>query len=192
MSAQPAKNVKAPKESGLTVISPEAMAMYAYVWRPRPAMDPTKEAQFSIVLLFKKGTDLSTLRSAARLAATKKWGNKIPGNIKNPFRKGNTDRPDDPIFKDVEFITARTNSKPGIVDAGAQPILDELEFYSGCKCRASLYAMAYDTVGNKGVTFLLNNIQKLGDGPRLSGRKPAEEEFSAVEGENDDDDDNPF
>jgi hypothetical protein len=45
--------------------------------------------------------------------------------------------------------------------------------------RASLRAFAYDTNGNKGVSFGLNNIQKLGEGQRLDGRKAATDEFDA-------------
>ena len=176
----------------MTVISPEALACYANVWKPRPSLNPAQGEQFSIVLVFKKGTDLSKLQDVARKAATKKWGAKLPPNLKSPFRKGNIDRPDDPVFKDAIFVTARTANKPGIVDRNAEPILDEMDFYSGCLCRASLYGMAYDQQGSKGVTFLLNNIQKLKDGPRLSGRKPAEEEFEAVDGEQGGDDENPF
>jgi Protein of unknown function (DUF2815) len=180
-SAQNAKGSKT-KEAGLTVITPPALAVYAYVWKPRPAMTEGREMQYSIVLIFKAGTNLDLLKAAARKAVERKWGGKAPSNLKSPFRKGDEARPDDPLFKGCTFITARTTQKPGIVDRNVQPILDEMDFYSGCQCKASVYASAYDQKGNKGVTFLLNNIQKLADGTRLSGRKPAEEEFESEEG----------
>lgn len=179
MSAQPAS------QQGLTVITPEAVAAYAYVWKPRPKMNGQGE-EFSIVLVFDKKADLSRLRKAAALAASKKWGDKIPKGLKNPFRNG--DEKEDPLFHGKTFITARTQQKPGIVDKHVEPILDETEFYSGCKCRASVYAHAFDQQGSKGVTFLLNNLQKTGEGTRISGRRNAEDEFDAVAGSDDADD----
>lgn len=175
---------KQSKNAGLTVISPNAIATYAHVWEARLGIDETKGKQFSIVLLFSKTDDLSKLRAAARKAAEKKWGQKIPSKLKSPFRNGSEAKPDDPIFRGKIFITARSKDRPGIVDQHAQPILEPMDFYSGCKCRASLYAHAYDTKGNKGVTFMLNNLQKVADGTRLSGRKSAEEEFDDI-GEDD-------
>lgn len=185
---------KPKKDSGLTVITPEALACYAHVWKARPALNPKpgQEPQYSITLVFPKNTDLSKLRHAATLAAQKRWGAKMPAGLRSPFRKGDEARPDDPLFKGCMFITARTVSKPGIVDRNVQPILDEMDFYSGCKCKASVYAMAYDQAGNKGVSFLLNNIQKTADGTRLSGRKRAEDEFDALEGGEEGDEDEPF
>lgn len=178
-------------DSGLTVITPAAIASYAYVWKPRPSLKPGGEPQYSITLVFPKGTDLTPLRNAAKLAATRMFGATMPKNMKVPFRKGE-EISDDAMFRGATVITARTNQKPGIVDRNTQPILDEMDFYSGCKCRASVYAFAYDQQGSKGVSFLLNNLQKLADGTRLSGRRPAEEEFAAVDGEQSDDEEDPF
>jgi hypothetical protein len=191
MPAPSAQSAPSAKQDGLTIITPPAIASYAYVWKPTASMKAGGEPQYRITLIFPKGTDLSKLRGAAKLAATNRWGAKLPSGLKLPFRNGDTDRPDDPLFKGSIFVTARTNTKPGIVDKNVQPILDEMEFYSGCKCKASLYAFAFDTNGNRGVSFLLNNLQKLGEGERLSGRRSAEDEFSEEESEDGEDDD-PF
>jgi hypothetical protein len=177
------------KNDGLTVITPIALATYAHVWEPREGLNPEKGKQYSVVLVFPKGTDLSKMKAAAQKAAQKMWGNKMPPKLKSPFRQGNTDKPDDPLFKNAVFITARSKQQPGIVDQNVQPIVDQMDFYSGCKCRASVYATGYDQKGNKGVTFLLNNIQKVADGKRLSGRKTAEEEFDDIGGDEGEDDD---
>jgi hypothetical protein len=37
--------------------------------------------------------------------------------------------------------------------------------------------------------MLLNNVQKVGDGPKLAGRADAEEEFESIDGDDDDSDD---
>ena len=44
--------------------------------------------------------------------------------------------------------------------------------------RASLIAFAYDTQGNKGVSFALGNVQVYDDGARLDNRKAAADEFA--------------
>jgi len=163
-----------------TVVTPEATACYAFVFEARPSMNPGGEPQFSITLVFPKTTDISKLRTAARTAARKKWGDKMPAGLRSPFRDGDSEREGDPVFAGSVFVTAKSKQRPGIVDQALRPIIDPMAFYSGCKCRASLYAFAYDTSGNKGVGFLLNNLQKLGDGDRLSGRRPAEADFEAV------------
>jgi len=166
----------------LTVVTPEATACYAYVHEPRPSLNPGGEPQYSITLVFPKSTDLSKLKAAARAAAQLKWGDKMPSALRSPFRDGDEDRSDDPVFSNTIFVTAKCRDKPGLVDAALNPILNPMDFYSGVKCRASLYAFAYDTSGNKGVSFILNNLQKLSDGDRLAGRRRAEDDFTAVEG----------
>jgi hypothetical protein len=57
-------------------------------------------------------------------------------------------------------------------------------FYAGKRVRAAIVAFAYEyretangPVMKRGVSFGLNNIQALGDGPRLDGRKAAQDEF---------------
>ena len=60
-------------------------------------------------------------------------------------------------------------------------ITDHAEVYSGCKVRATLSVFAYEKAGNRGVSFGLNNVQKLDDGERLDGRLKAEDDFGAIE-----------
>ena len=60
-------------------------------------------------------------------------------------------------------------------------ITDPDEVYCGCKVRATLSVFAYDKAGNRGISFGLNNVQKLGDGERLDGRLRAEDDFEALE-----------
>ena len=47
--------------------------------------------------------------------------------------------------------------------------------------RASLRPFTYDTNGSKGVSFALQNLQKLRDGERIDGRLRPEDEFEAIE-----------
>ena len=76
------------------------------------------------------------------------------------------------------FLNAKSNSKPGIVDADLNEILDPDEVYSGCYGRASINLYPYDFNGNRGIGAGLNTIQKLKDDDRLGGgRATTEEDF---------------
>ena len=104
--------------------------------------------------------------------------------LKTPLRDGDKERPDDPAYANSYFINANSVSKPGVVDADCQPILDTSEIYSGIYGRASINFYAFNTNGNRGIACGLNNIQKLRDGEPLGGKSRAEDDFA-----DDDDDD---
>ena len=59
-----------------------------------------------------------------------------------------------------------------------QVVTDPDRFYAGCWARASVRAHAYDTKGNKGVSFYLNNLQFVGDDEPLGSHTSAKEELS--------------
>lgn len=169
------------KKRAEAVITPVGTGCYVFLSKPQPGMNPGDEPQFAITLVFPKSTDLKALKQAAQAAAIRKWGDKIPPNLRSPFRDGNIDKSDDATFADSIFITARTKQMPGLVGRDRQPLPDPaMDAYSGMQCRASITAFAYDQKGNKGVSFALNNVQKVSDGARLSGRKPADQDFEGA------------
>ncbi len=109
-------------------------------------------------------------------------------NFKSNTAPGIVDRRAKPITEEgALMINFKSNTAPGIVDRRAKPIMDRKEIYAGCKMRVSFGIWPFDTDGNKGVTLLLNNVQKTGDGPKLAGRVDAEDDFDAIEGDDDDD-----
>ena len=79
-----------------------------------------------------------------------------------------------------------STSKPGIVDADCQPIIDTSELYSGIYGRASINFYAFNTNGNKGIACGLNNLQKLRDGEPLGGKSRAEDDFADFDDDDDD------
>ena len=56
-----------------------------------------------------------------------------------------------------------------------------MRFIQAVKSGATLNVFAYDKAGNRGVSFRLNNVQKLDDGERLDGRLKAEDDFEAID-----------
>lgn len=163
------------------IMTPEFRVSFPYVFRPQKAMEAGKDPKFSLVMLFPPGADLTALKNAALAAITEKWGadkTKWP-KLRLPFRDQG-EKTQEGYVKGAVFITATSKQKPGLVDQGVQPIIDETQFYAGCYAKATLRAFTYENTGNKGVSFGLQNVQKTRDGESLSGRVNAEKEFAPI------------
>jgi hypothetical protein len=144
--------------------------------------------KFSVVMLFSKKTDLKLLKKCVINAATEKWGPKEewPEGLRLPFKDGDKKK-DRQGYEGTIYVSATSKQRPGLVDQNLSPIAEgDGTFYAGCFARAELLAFAYDTAGNKGVSFGLQNIQKTRDGESLSGRKKAEDVFEAIDDGSDD------
>lgn len=166
-------------------ITPKFRVSFPSVFTPKSFEG--NEAKYSVVMLFEKGVDLKDLKRAVHNVAVAKWGpkEKWPKNLRMPFRDGD-ERSDLEGYANHIFVTASSKNKPGLINQRKNPILTEEEFYAGCYARASIVAFAYDMKGNKGVSFGLQNIQKLSDGESFTGRRAAQDEFDAVEDDSDD------
>ena len=159
---------------------------YANVWEAKSINGGTPK--YSVSLIIPK-TDTVTIEKikAAIQAAYEEGQSKLKGNgksvpplpaIKTPLRCGDTERPDDPAYANSYFINANSASKPGVVDADCQPILDTSEIYSGIYGRASINFYAFNSNGNRGVACGLGNIQKVRDGEPLGGKSSAADDFA--------------
>ena len=140
-----------------------------------------KGAYGCLILIPKTDTDtINKIKASLERAKTDpksvaKWGGKWLASM--------TERDTDahPEYKGHYFINVNTYTKPGVVDAQLNPILDASEVYSGCYGRVSMSPAAYSQDGNRGLKFYLNNVQKVRDGEPLGGAgfKP-EDDFTAV------------
>ena len=153
----------------------------------KPQAFEGQEPKYEVTMLFPKDADISALEAAAEAAVADKWPDekKRPKNLRMPFTDGDTKDYDG--YEGTTAIKAKTKTKPGLVDRAKKPITDESEFYGGCYARASVVAYAYDTAGNKGVAFALNNIQKLRDGEPFGSRSNADSDFDDLPLDDDDD-----
>lgn len=170
------------KTSSGNIITPEFRVSYPYVFKPNKPMQAGSEAKYSISMLFDNDADLALLKQAAKEAVAEKWGANPPKNLRSPFRdQGEKDGAG--YVEGNIFITASSKTKPGLIDANNADIIDESDFYPGCYARATVRAYAYDQNGNRGVSFGLQNVQKLREGEPLGGtRAKAADEFEAVGG----------
>ena len=172
------------------VNTPEFRVAFPQVFRPKKN-DLSGKDEFSLVALFPKGADLSSLKEAAQAAMEKKWGpekSKWPKPLRSPFRdqgdrekikEGKATLPQGYV-KGAIYLSLRSSQRPGVVDKDVQDIMDESDFYGGCWARASINAYAYDTAGNRGVSFGLGNVQKLRDDDAFGNRTKPEDDFSPV------------
>ena len=156
---------------------------YLHCWEPDSVNggDP----KYSVSAIVPK-SDIKTVEAIkaaieqAKKDSAKKWGGKIPGNLKMPLRDGDIERPDDEAYKGCYFFNANSRQAPQVVDSKVQPILDQSEVYSGCYGRISVTFYGYNSNGNRGIAAGLGNILKLKDGEALGGRAKAADDFSTV------------
>lgn len=162
---------------------------FANIWEPKSING--SEEKYSVSCIIPK-SDKKTLErihkaveAAKQIGISKKWGGKIPANLKLPLRDGDIDRPDDEAYADAMFVNANSKDAPQIVDRKVQPIIDPMECDSGDYCNVSVNFYAYNANGNRGVAAGLGNIQKIKDGERLAGRTSAASDFTEVESDGD-------
>lgn len=165
---------------------------YANVWQPKSINGGTPK--YSVSLIIPKSDTITLGKIKAAIEAAYKEGEaKLKGNgrsvpalaaIKTPLRDGDAERPDDEAYANSYFVNANSTTKPGIVDADRNEIIDSSEVYSGVYGRASINFYAFNSNGNRGIACGLNNLQKIRDGEPLGCHASAAEDFAT-----DDDDD---
>lgn len=163
------KNVKTPK---FRVSYPQLAEAKSFNGQP---------AKYSMVLLFDKKTDLKPMRAAAHAAIVEEYGEnkaKWPKKFRSdPFRDG-SEKEDTPGYKGMIFLSVTSKQKPECIGpVVSEGLIDPTEIYAGSYAKATLRAFCYDNSGNKGVSFALQNVQKVADGEPFSGRKHAVDEF---------------
>lgn len=179
--------------------TPAGILSYPHLFVPKPPAEGA-EPRYSLVLVFTEeaanSPEFKALKKAAADAVRERWGDKIPSSLRSPFRK--CSEKDGAPFDDHPngvFISAWTKQRPGIVGPRLEEILDPDDVFAGQIARATVRAFAYETAGNKGVSFGLNNLQIVRpDMDRLDGRRPARTDFDAVatEATTASDEDEPF
>lgn len=167
------------------VITGKCLLSYVFVNKPKAAVAGGEE-KYSLSAIIRKD-DKATLEKieAAIEKATKegvaRFGSKFgkASSFRMPLRDGDMDKPDDEAYKNSYFLNVNSKTKPGLVDKDVNPILDPSEVYSGCYGRVSIVAFPYSVNGSTGISFALQNVQKLEDGDSLGGKARAEDDFSA-------------
>lgn len=191
------------KPKAQNLITPKFRVSYPNVFKARKN-DLNGKDEYGVLALFPPGTDLAKLQAAAHAACVEKWGAdkakwpKDPStgavDIRSPFRKQEEKRYENDAGNLVFppgmeaggiFMNFKSTRQPGIVDSQMQDIIQASDFYPGCFARATVNALAYGGPGTKykaGVSFWLQNLQKMGEGEPLGSKTKAQDDFDAIEG----------
>ena len=169
------------------VVTGKVRFSYCYVGAAR-RNEMSGNDEFSTQILVSKDDKetVSALKAAAKVALQGKFGDKIPPKIRNPLRDGDTETRGDgsPLgaeYQNHYFLTVKSSKRPGIIDAHGVELLGSDDVASGDFGRVAINAFAYDTAGNRGVSFGLDNVQLLEKGSNLGGgRKSAFEDFGVT------------
>lgn len=182
----------ADKKPNTTVRTPKARLSFPNLFKAvAPSGDPDGTKKFGCTLLFDKAAqatkEYKALEKEVERVIKEKWGDERPRKLKLPFLTiDDLDKVPDGYTDEHTFIRIASTSKPSVVDQNVQPVMEADEVYAGCYVRASVRAYAWEhKTGGKGVSFGLNNVQKMGDGEPFSSKSKAEDDFDEVE--NDDD-----
>ena len=131
----------AKNESPTKIVIPCRIS-FANIWEAKSINGSDPKYSVSCVIPKSDKKTLAKIEAAVEAAKNeakgKKWGGKIPPNLKLPLRDGDIERPDDENYANCMFLNANSSDKPGIVDRQVNPILDPMQVYSGCYCNVSL------------------------------------------------------
>jgi hypothetical protein len=142
-----------------------------------------------VCLIQKSDTDVLKLASQAIKNAidqgrkTKGFTDAVLQNprFSMPLRDGDKERVGRPEFAGCYFMTAKSKTRPQVVDVHRQPLTDERDIYSGCYGYVSVNFYPFSQQGNMGISAGLNNVMKAKDGEYLGGRSSAEADFAGVD-----------
>jgi hypothetical protein len=181
---------------GPKVVTPKFRGAFVRFFEPETGNreDGSPYKRWGCTAIFEKGADLTALKDAAMAAAKELWGDKAAQMLKHPkfkspFKDGGTMvNKEGTLYAGFEegqttVKLATEQQAPDVVNGAREAIIDASECYSGAYYRASVVPMAYEhPKGGLGISFKLQNVQKLGDGERLGGgqRAEAKDEFDAV------------
>lgn len=175
-------------KSATKVVVPCRMS-FANIWEAKSINGSDPKYSVSCIIPKSDKKTLTRIHNAIEVAKeegkTKKWGGKVPGNLKTPLRDGDIDRPDDEAYAEAMFFNTTAKDAPQIVDRKVQPILDPMECGSGDYCNVSVNFYPFNANGNRGIAAGLGNIQLIKHGERLAGKASASSDFEELEGDED-------
>lgn len=172
------------KRDGNKVITNRVRMSFLNWFAPRKNDLNGKDEYSAELLIPKTDTDtINNLKAAMKEAIVAKFGDKIPPNLKNPLKDGDTATKADgsslaDYYKGHYFLRTKSNEKPGVIGTDGQELREASQFVSGDYGQAAIVAFAYDTTANKGVSFYLQNLLFTDKGEAFGGgRASASDDF---------------
>jgi hypothetical protein len=163
------------------ILTPPGVGSFLNLQKARAIVEGA-EPRFSLTIIFDKAAqkrpEFAALQKGIDEAIRERWPSKLPTGLISPLHDGAEKAGQYEGYKAGDiFISPWTKTKPGCVNNRREDIIDWSEFYAGWLVRANVRPFAYDTAGKRGCSFFLETVQFLKPGPRLDGRKPANQSF---------------
>lgn len=178
--------------------TPLALISYPHLAEAQKQKDASKTPKFGAAFVFTpdilampaEKTLFTAMQAEALEVVKAKWPAKYEQYLQSEgFKKGFRKDPKDGYPEGSIYINARSNNQPGMVysildPATGKPARVKQEdvkkvFYPGAIVRGLVSIYAFDTDGNRGVTFGLEGLQFVKDAPRIDNRVNAEDAFEA-------------
>ena len=176
-----------------TCISPPLVLESSALFKPRASkMKPTDPPSYYARLLASATTvglpEWTDLEKAVNEFGKSHFGSEFATLIENgqfrlPFRRDVHGKgwPSDTVV----FLSLKSGADypPNVLGRDSLPIMDQSAIYPGCIVRVSMRLYYYGGKGSSispGISFGLNNVQKLGDGPRLATARGDGSEFGSL------------
>lgn len=184
--------------------TPTGAASYPHLFKAVAAEEGGKPKYAITIVLSEEAQqtdEFKAMKQAAFSLGVERFGKDfeskvLSGALHWPFKKdgaGGT-TPKYPQIPNAVVMAFRSDAPPGVVsrvpisvtDNRPKPITEADqkpgnpdEIYPGALVRAVVSLFAFDRGVKKGISFGLNNVQKMGEGVRLDSRKAASDDFDA-------------
>lgn len=166
------------------------IATLSFAFIDKPKADDNGNLKYSATFIFdpaklsaKDKGRMADMKAAAKKALRDKFGAEAfdpQGNPKNGYKWPFRDAADLSKHKGFEagkmFVRTSSDRKPSLgvytIEGGVAKVVDTdsvEKFYAGATVQAKVNVYAYETKGNKGVSFGLRSIAFIKDGERLDG-----------------------
>lgn len=174
------------------VVTGEVRLSYVNLFEARKMKETDEVAKYSVTILIPKNTPdgqktialiKQAIQKAAEKGAQKHFNGRVPTNVNNTLRDGDTETDDLGDLKNIKnpeiaghmFMRLSTKYKPKVLNAQRQEIINPLEIYSGCWGKVSLSCYAYSGDGKRGVSAVLHNVLMTREGEPLVTRLSGDE-----------------
>jgi len=163
-------------------VTPAGIAAYAYLNKPDTG-GKYSDDKYKVDVVIDNDVDLSKVEAACHAAAEMEWG-RVPKSLKMPITDGDTktDKDGNPKeeFQGKMILRAKSQFRPGMVDAQRQPLPDNVWPASGDTIKISVICIPYKAGGQPGVALQLRNVQLLDKANRIGGN--AADDFDDEDG----------
>lgn len=166
------------------VVTKRIRLSFVTLAEPKKIGENDKEERYSVTCIIPKTTAdgkehptitaiKNAIKAAAEMGAQKHFGGRVPTNVKNTLKDGDTETDDMGVLKNEKYpeykghyyIRVSTKFVPKVFDENGNQILDKEtireKVFSGCYGQVSMSFYAYHNEANRGVSAALNNVKFL-------------------------------